>query len=269
MSLLNINSANQNEQSGKQVVVFQSGGAVQVVISPSLTSTTFANVLDPDTDTRAIGNNSLSVLNYNYGYNEAADSFARLRVVPTSGGLGSAISGSFALLVTTPQLSGNNYPLVGIRDEDRVVNVSLPNIDGKSIDSNSLDTVCFLYGFDSDWSRIGVNPHGDLSNTNTLATFRGPAGNNIDVQTNSDVTAASGGQTLSQIAVRGTLFIQARITNSGWLRIGGNNAGDFPTQTAGYQLAPGESIELHVENADQINVIAQVSGDAVNYIAEN
>jgi hypothetical protein len=126
---------------------------------------------------------------------------------------------------------------------------------------NSLFTAAFTMGYDAAWYRIGaqVNVRG-----NTLGTYPGPAGDNIDIETNSDVTAASGGETMANIDAKGPIYIQARVTNSGWLRVGGNNASDFPHQNAGFQLQPGEHIVLYLSNLNQINVVAQISGDAVN-----
>ena len=144
MSYLNINPANQGEQSGKITVTFQSGGTLPVAIAAGLgSSVTFVNVLDPDTDARGVGNNSLNVLSYNYGYNQVNDQWARIYAVPSisghgffsqtatigrpmSSGLttrlhsvctaasgGSQLGTSSAFKVVVRNLSGNNTVVVG------------------------------------------------------------------------------------------------------------------------------------------------------------
>jgi hypothetical protein len=296
MSLLNINSANQSEISGKLVVTVVSGSTAVVAIAGTPGGSTFADVQSSvASDNVATTTDVLATQGLAYGYNQQNDDWARVRIVPHESGQ-NTILGSSGFSVQTVGLTYGYYPksgawnriatafasgATGVTQGDQFYSghslvVSMgdggilahvtPTTDDAEDGTNSLFTVGFNMGYDGAWYRIGaqVNTRG-----NTLGTYPGPAGDNIDIESDNDVTAASGGQTLTGIDAKGPIYLQARANNSGWIRVGGNNAGDFPTQNDGFQLAPGEHIVLYLSNTNLINVVAQVSGDAVNYLVIN
>lgn len=84
-------------------------------------------------------------------------------------------------------------------------------------------------------------------------------------------TAASGGAQLSS-GLCAEVFIRNRgnqLIGQSCLAvyIGGSGAGISPASGMGYPLFSGETLTLHVQNLNQVNVVAMSSGAALSYIA--
>src|SRR6266498_2031221 len=119
-----------------------------------------ANIDEADNvDTETVNENRLETQTNIHAYNEATSGFARLRAVAVSG---DAVSGSFALLVTTPQLSGKRFPAFAIRDDTGIANI-LSTITDSLIGTTPLSTAAFNIGFDQvtdEWKRLRVTASG-------------------------------------------------------------------------------------------------------------
>ena len=80
------------------------------------------------------------------------------------------------------------------------------------------------------------------------------------------VTSQSGGTILTSADCI-SVTVKALSENSGDIYVGGYTAGNMPYSGAGLLLAPGEAVNIDIDNTGKVHVFAAVSGDKVTYIA--
>jgi hypothetical protein len=103
-----------------------------------------------------------------------------------------------------------------------------------------------------------------LSGTVSVTT---PTAILINATTNPlNCTDASGGQILTSGAVL-SVIVKAHILNSGDMYIGGSSGvNTTPYSGFGFLLAPGEAINLDIDNIGKVRACAAISGDRIIYI---
>ena len=103
------------------------------------------------------------------------------------------------------------------------------------------------------------------------------SGQPVDITIPADIIINAGANPLAVASLSGgtiltsadciSVTVKALSENSGDIYVGGYTTGNMPYSGAGLLLAPGEAVNIDIDNTGKVHVFAVVSGDKVTYIA--
>jgi len=103
------------------------------------------------------------------------------------------------------------------------------------------------------------------------------SGQPVDITIPTDIVINAGANPLAVASLSGgtiltsadciSVTVKALSENSGDIYVGGYTAGNMPYSGAGLLLAPGEAVNIDIDNTGKVHVFAAISGDKVTYIA--
>lgn len=241
--------------SGQQIRI--SGQSVSI-----MASATNLTAFSPGTDVLGTGNSALHVQAVMYGYESAANTWARLRVTASGDG--------FRLIVS---VSGQP---IRITDGNGAFQALAFNNDGAAIGVVGAVGVSWAYALNtanSTGDRLRMTPSTDGSRL--MVTISGQpvmiSGQQTGVPTAVATAAAvqltslSGGAALGSLAIRAVTMNNRASNNSVYVGGTGSNA---PASGIGFELEAGRAVRQEVDNLSDVRVFATVSGQFVTYMAE-